>query len=102
VLPSVIEYTKRTGKLPEKLLHSLAALIRFYKGEVKGEAIPLNDTPEILEFFKKAWATNNPVQVVKATLSNKTFWDQDLTLIEGLENKVLHFVLKYEEEFSLA
>jgi tagaturonate reductase len=102
VLPSVIEYTKHTGKLPEKLLHSLAALIRFYKGEVKGEAIPLNDTPEILDFFKKAWATNNPVQVVKATLSNKTFWDQDLTLIEGLENKVLHFVLKYEEELHFA
>ncbi|HEY9046328.1 MAG TPA: tagaturonate reductase [Ohtaekwangia sp.] len=100
VLPSVLEYYKRKGQLPERLLFSLAALIRFYKGEVKREAIPLNDTPEILEFFKKAWSTNNPVQVVKATLANKAFWDQDLTQIPGLENKVLHFVLKYEEELS--
>lgn len=102
VLPSVLEYHKRTGKLPEKLLHSLAALIRFYKGDARGENIPVNDTPEILDFFKNAWATNNPVQVVKATLSNKAFWDQDLTLVDGLENKVLHFVLKYEEQLSLA
>ncbi|WP_414693463.1 tagaturonate reductase [Ohtaekwangia sp.] len=100
VLPSVLEYNKRTGKLPERLLFSLAALICFYKGEVNREIIPLNDTPEILAFFKRAWATNNPVQVVKATLCNTALWGQDLTVIPGLEDKVLHYVLKYQEELS--
>ena len=41
VLPSVLEYHKRTGKLPANLLYALAALIRFYKGEWQGSVIPL-------------------------------------------------------------
>ena len=51
VLPTVLDYIKLKGKPPEKLLYSLAALIRFYKGEWKGESIPLNDSPAVLQFF---------------------------------------------------
>jgi len=89
VLPSVLEYHKRTGKLPERLLHSLAALIQFYKGEWKGETIPCNDTPEILDFFKKVWTSNDLEHITAATLSNTDFWGTDLTTIPGLKEKVL-------------
>lgn len=102
VLPSVVEYHKRTGTLPQRLLQSLAALIRFYKGDAGGEIIPLNDTPEILAFFKKVWSTANAEHVVKEVLSNQDFWGQDLTRIEGLQEKVLQAVLRYEEELSEA
>jgi len=89
VLPSVLEFHKRTGKLPERLLHSLAALIQFYSGKSKGETIPLNDTPEILDFFKKVWATNDPDQIATRTLANVDFWGLDLNTIPGLKEKVL-------------
>jgi tagaturonate reductase len=88
VLPSVLEYIKRKGKLPEKLLHSLAALIRFYKGEWQGQAIALNDTPAVLEFFKKAWSNSDTKVVVKMVLTNKDFWGMDLTAIDGLADEV--------------
>lgn len=88
VLPSVLEYIKRKGKLPEKLLHSLAALIRFYKGEWQGQPIPLNDTPAVLEFFKKAWSSSDTRVVVKMVLANKDFWGMDLTAIDGLADEV--------------
>jgi tagaturonate reductase len=98
VLPSVLEFHQRTGKLPERLLHSLAALIQFYSGKVKGETIPLNDTPEILDFFKKVWATNDLDHITTSTLTNTDFWGINLTTIPGLKENVL----KGLQEFSAA
>lgn len=84
VLPSIIEYNKRTGKLPQQLLSSLAALIVFYKGTWKEETIPLNDTPEILSFFREVWNDDNIDTVLLKVLSNQSLWDMDLTQIGGL------------------
>lgn len=88
VLPSVLEYHKRTGKLPERLLQSLAALIQFYKGEAQGESIPLNDTPDVLAFFQDAWKGDDAAAAVSKTLANKAFWGEDLTAIPGAEAAV--------------
>ena len=88
VLPSVLEYIQRTGKLSERLLYSLAALIRFYKGERQRQTIPMNDTPAVLAFFKEAWSNENPSLVVEQVLSNKTFWNTDLTQIKGFAKEV--------------
>lgn len=97
VLPSVLEYIQRTGKLPERLLYSLAALVLFYKGEWKGEVIPLNDTPQVLAFFKKAWSTNDPHAVVEHVLSNEDLWKTDLTRIDGFSRTVGKFVMEIAE-----
>ncbi|MCP2043354.1 tagaturonate reductase [Pontibacter sp. HSC-36F09] len=88
VLPSVLEYHKRKGQLPKRLLQSLAAMILFYKGEWNGESIPLNDTPEVLAFFGKAWQQESTEEVVTAVLANKDFWEMDLTEIPGLADLV--------------
>lgn len=92
VLPSIIEYNKRKKQLPERLLYSLAALILFYKGEWRGKTIPLNDTPQVLAFFKEAWAKGNVSDVVRKVLSNRELWKMDLTSIDGLASKVTSFV----------
>jgi tagaturonate reductase len=89
VLPSVLEYHERKGKLPEQLLHALAALILFYKGEWNGESILLNDTAEVLEFFKKAWQQESPSAVVQTILSNKSFWGRDLNQVDGFTETVV-------------
>ncbi|WP_207431617.1 tagaturonate reductase [Sabulibacter ruber] len=85
VLPSVLEYQYRKGQLPQRLLHSLAALILFYKGEYNGEPTPVNDTPEVLDFFQAAWQRNSAAETVQVVLSNQEFWGTDLTQVEGLE-----------------
>ncbi|TXG38426.1 tagaturonate reductase [Seonamhaeicola maritimus] len=84
VLPSVLEYIKRKGELPQRLLFSLAALIAFYRGERNGEEIPLKDDQSALDFFKTQWATGNISSVAKATLENTDFWGTDLTQYDGL------------------
>ncbi len=85
VLPSILEYHRRKGQLPTRLLKSLAALILFYKGDYNGEQIPLNDAPEVLAFFQSAWQKETPGETVQAVLANQDFWGADLTQVEGLQ-----------------
>ena len=68
VLPSLLEYNEKFGKLPEVLTFGLAALIEFYKGE---EA---NDDADVMEFMKGA--------SVAEILSNTNLWDTDLSFME--------------------
>jgi tagaturonate reductase len=84
VLPSVLAYVSMKKELPKRLLYSLAALIKFYKGEGR----PVNDTPEIIEFFSKAWAKNDAVVAAKMVLGNVELWGMDLNTIDGLNKLV--------------
>ena len=88
VLPSILEYHKRYGRLPDNLLYSLAALVLFYKGEWRGEPTPLNDTPEVLAFFKKAWHEDDISLATERVLGNHHFWKTDLRKIDGLKSAV--------------
>jgi tagaturonate reductase len=83
VLPSVLKYYELKKDLPKRLIHSLAALIRFYKGTWKGEALPVNDTAEVVAFFQKTWLLNDTKEIAKAVLSNTKLWDVDLTQMAG-------------------
>ncbi|MBP5601575.1 MAG: tagaturonate reductase [Treponema sp.] len=67
VLPTIIEYMDYTGRYPEALTFSLAALLAFYKTD---EA---NDGEEIMAFMKKA--------SVHEILLREDFWGQDLSFI---------------------
>lgn len=67
VLPSILEYVKRTGKMPENLLFSFAKLIEFYKTDMT------NDDPEVTEFMKKA----SPEEI----LGNEKLWGEDLSFL---------------------
>ncbi|MEQ9286577.1 MAG: tagaturonate reductase [Cyclobacteriaceae bacterium] len=92
VLPSILEYQKRKNALPEKLVFSLASLIGFYKGELNGKTIALNDDQDILDFFNKQWTACDGSEValqqlVEAVLSNTNFWGQDLTKVADLVEK---------------
>lgn len=62
-----------------RLLHSLAALILFYRGEWNGEKIPLSDSAEVLAFIRQAWKSDSLVEVVHTILSRQEFWGSDLT-----------------------
>lgn len=67
VLPSVLEYIKRTGNMPENLIFSLAKLIEFYK---KGAP---KDDASVIAFMKE--------KSLHEILANVNFWDTDLSFL---------------------
>ncbi|HPE92206.1 MAG TPA: tagaturonate reductase [Sphaerochaeta sp.] len=102
-LPSLLGYREKVGKLPKRLVFALSALISFYegteyegsalKGSRAGETYLIQDSPEILETFASLYAAKDDPKakarrLAKAVLSNTTWWAQDLTKIEGLEQAV--------------
>jgi tagaturonate reductase len=92
VLPTILEYHRRTGQFPENLIRSFVDLIRFYKGEINGETIPLKDEPVVLDFFEKVWKKEKPEEVVEKVLSNLDLWGMDLSQIQGLKAKVIGYL----------
>lgn len=101
-LCSLIDYKRITGKLPAIICFGLAALINFYDGEfVDGKFIgkrsdenyEIKDSNDVLEFFENAFKSDD---AVSSLLSNKDFWDADLTEIDGLCN----LVKKYYNEIK--
>lgn len=75
VLPSILEYFRRYGKLPNTLVFSFAKLIEFYKTDMA------NDDPAVMEFMK--------THTVSEILKNTDYWGQDLSfLIPEIEKYV--------------
>ena len=85
VLPSLISYFRKQGKVPKNLTFSMAALIYFYGKEVSKHPYPLKDDPEIIAFFNKIWSERNIEKVVLETLSNTDLWDKNLAEISPLK-----------------
>ncbi|UTX48962.1 tagaturonate reductase [Chryseobacterium sp. MA9] len=88
ILPSLLGYVETNQKLPLNLTFSLATLIRFYHGNFEDKSLPLNDEATIINRFKEIWLTNDYKRVAELALSEKSFWDTDLTQIEGLKDAV--------------
>lgn len=88
VLPSVFRYIELKKALPKRLLYSLAALIRFYKGTWKNQALPVNDTPEVMAFFGEVWLLKDKKAIVTRVLGNTAFWDTDLNELPGVTEYV--------------
>ena len=69
VLPSILEYNKRFGTLPQNLTFSFAKLIDFYRTDMT------NDSEEVTAFMKSA-----PVDDI---LARKDYWGCDLSFMYG-------------------
>lgn len=93
ILPQVLETYKRTGKLPKRLLFSLAALIRFYKGvRENGDTIQLRDDRHHLDMYEDLWQENNYENIVKYVLGLKSHWDIDLNSVDGMAELVTKYL----------
>ncbi len=68
VLPSILEYIKRFGKMPETLLFAFAKLIDFYRTDMT------NDDRDVVEFMK----SRTPLEI----LANEKLWGVDLSYLE--------------------
>lgn len=88
VLPSLLGYVGVHKKLPTHLTFAFACLIRFYKGTWNGEALPVQDSDDIIAAFSNIWKSNDYNEVAKNTLSISDYWGEDLTKIENLTEAV--------------
>ncbi len=92
VLPSILTYMERYGKVPEGLATALAYLIVFYRGEYGSESIPIKDDEAIIAFFKTAWDMEDIALTVTTILSNEALWgvnlNQQVKLSDFLKEKI--------------
>ena len=108
-LPSLLGYVEEKGELPKCLTFSLAAFIRFYKGQMNdgvctgvrkdGTQYQIRDDADVLTFFAEIWACNDADKIAGAALSNTSFWSgKDLTQIPGLKDAVAGYLKRMDTE----
>ena len=70
MLPTILDYVRLKGTLPENLTRSFAWLLRFYRTD------KVNDSPAVMAYFK---SNPSPDDVMRRT----DLWGLDLTAIPG-------------------
>lgn len=101
VLPSLLGYVEKTGKLPPCLTASFAFYLAFYRGqrledqgligERNGADYTIQDDRAVLEFYYIRRNDGNAA-FAHAALSNADFWGQDLSRVPGLEQAVVEYL----------
>ncbi|MCP9236124.1 tagaturonate reductase [Lewinella sp. JB7] len=85
VLPTMLAYHDRRGEWPPRLVLSLAALIRFYRGDFRDGTIPLKDDHWAIEFMQSAWSESEDADALaRRVLGWERAWGRDLTAHDGL------------------
>ena len=102
VLPSILEYKKRTGSIPQHLAFSLAATIAFYKGKRGEEPIALNDDAAMMNLLQTAWQSSDGSEaslrnLVATVLGYEKNWKMDLNAVEGLQDAVTNHLINIEK-----
>ncbi len=106
VMPSLIEYKKRTGNLPKCLVFSFAAYIDFYRrgyertenalNAKRGEDVyQIQDDAFVLDFYI-SHKGDTTEELVSAVVNNKDMWGEELAQIDGFENAVLSALERIE------
>lgn len=88
VLPTLKSYLQKFGTVPSLLSFSLAALILFYKGDLRNGA-QVSDDADVVDMFQRVWGEQKPAGVVNAVLTQHEFWGEDLSELPGLEAQVV-------------
>lgn len=101
VLPSLKDSFAKTGKLPNCLTFSLAALATFYRSDQRGEdcligrrgaeEYPIFDDSHVLDFFAKNSSKNNE-DFANILLGNIVFWGEDLSKVPGMNKKLIGYL----------
>jgi tagaturonate reductase len=91
--PALAEYTATYNALPERIVTVLASLILFYKGNYKGEIIPVNDNQQTVAIFKTLWdqkekGTIDYKELAISILREEQIWGVNLDAIPNLSETV--------------
>lgn len=107
VMPSLLEYHKRMGKLPPCVTFSFAAFIAFYhtakeKGEnclmgVRGkDTYEIKDDQWVLDFFYDH-REDDSAAIAHAVIHNEKMWGKGLADLPGFEEAVAATLKRIEE-----
>jgi tagaturonate reductase len=101
ILPQLLTYYHLYHRLPRRLVFSLAALLRFYKGERLGRPIDLKDDAHILELYRGLWAGYDgtpagATTIAGAVLGYERLWETDLREVPGLTDMVADYLYKID------
>ena len=93
VLPSLLDAVDNTGKLPERITLSLAALIAFYRGKRGDETYTCKDNSDIIDLYSKLWGAYdagaiNLNKLVRTVLAYEANWKRNLNEVPGLTDAV--------------
>ena len=99
LLPSLLAYQMKYGRLPEQIIFSLAALVHFYRGQRDDEGYEVRDTPQILDWFKVLWDGQPAwVEMAQLMLAQQSFWGQDLSTVSGLVEQLSYYLKTIAEK----
>ena len=100
ILPTLLDFRNEREELPRGLVIALAALIRLYKGNLRGEEVGLRDDADAIAAIQNAWLeSNGDVEaVVKAVLGHDELWGMDLCGIPGLVDLTSSFLNEMNSE----
>ncbi|CAA7603243.1 mannitol-1-phosphate 5-dehydrogenase [Acididesulfobacillus acetoxydans] len=118
VLPSLLGYKEKTGRIPLKISFSLASLLALYRGKVEGTSMKcvrgesqfeMRDDPEVLKFLESVWSEcdlsqESVLKLVRTVLAKVEFWGQDLTEVSGFAEAVaadLHAIVNQGVEKAI-
>ena len=99
VLPTLLDYTEKSGSPAPCLAFGLSALICFYAGIKQnaageyeglrdGKPYPVKDDAPVLSFFSELNKDMDEKALANAVLSNESLWGRSLTDIPGLESMI--------------
>ncbi|MCP1494843.1 tagaturonate reductase [Peribacillus frigoritolerans] len=107
LLPTLEEYHRAKGRLPDCIVRGFSGLIRFYKvnemnGSYRGKSFAgkdyvVKDDIKTIEFFSEQWLSHDrgeiPLrQLIEATLSNQYLWGKDLSGIPNPGNELCQYL----------
>lgn len=81
------DYVAKTGRLPERVVFSLAAMIVFYEGKLLREHA-VQDDARAVAAIQQAWTLGDMKRTTAAVLSDPQLWGENLAPIEGLVDAV--------------
>ena len=98
VMPSLLGYVEKYGRVPPRLAASFAFYLAFYRGESLDDTGLRARRPDGTEYlirddadalaFHFAHRADPPAVLARATLAHQGFWGRDLTGIPGLADAV--------------
>ena len=93
-LPGLKTYLARKGELPKGLVLGLAAIITYYKGEMRADGAQAKpeDSVEIVQLLQQLWATGSTQTVAEGVLGAVSIWGEDLNRIPGLTAMLRNFL----------
>ncbi len=99
LLPTLTDYVRIKGELPQHLIFAFAALVLFHRGKRGNEDIKLADDPAYLEKWNALWAEfdGDYENLARKVLGWKDAWDTDMN---GIHPQIAQTVAKYLKAMS--